>query len=232
MDRRTQDSKQIGRASEVLRAGIEKAARTTELEYIKAERCRICGLDRSDLPHSTHVRRVIDRELMSNATYRGAIDAAEPFIAGWPPDQRPTYAAVRNHAKRHLNRDQALMRQLMETHAVNTGIDIEESEGPILTPGGVLAVIAHPCGAAIRAVARHHARHQLAPKRLGSRLGSRLEPRPYGVPEVLGLGSPRQERERSLGQTQIAADQRVYRPQSSDCPPDSVLPFGAELQEP
>lgn len=83
-----------------------------------------------------------------------------------------------------------------------------------------------------RAVARHHARHQLAPKRLGSRLGSRLEPRPYGVPEVLGLGSPRQERERSLGQTQIAADQRVYRPQSSDCPPDSVLPFGAELQEP
>jgi hypothetical protein len=142
MDRRTQDSKQIGRASEVLRAGIEKAARTTELEYIKAERCRICGLDRSDLPHSTHVRRVIDRELMSNATYRGAIDAAEPFIAGWPPDQRPTYAAVRNHAKRHLNRDQALMRQLMETHAVNTGIDIEESEGPILTPGGVLAVIA------------------------------------------------------------------------------------------
>jgi hypothetical protein len=143
MDRRTGEAKQIGNSiAERLRADIDKSARAIELEYIKAERCRICGLDRSDLPHSTHVREVIDRELMSNATYRGAIDAAEPFIAGWPPDQRPTYAAVRNHAKRHLNRDQALMRQLMETYAVNTGIDIEESEGPILTPGGVLAVIA------------------------------------------------------------------------------------------
>ena len=85
---------------------------------------------------------MIDRELMSNASYKGAVDAAEPFITAWPPDQRPTYAAVRNHAKRHLNRDQALMRQLMETYAVNTGIDIEEGDGPILTPGGVLAVIA------------------------------------------------------------------------------------------
>ena len=121
MDRRTQDSKQIGRAiSEGLRA----------------------DLDSADLPHATQVRRVIDRELMSNASYRGAVDAAEPFITDWPADQRPTYAAVRNHAKRHLNRDQVLMRRLMETYAANTGIDIQESEGPILTPGGVLAVIA------------------------------------------------------------------------------------------
>ena len=143
MDRRTQDAKQIGISlAERFRADLDRAARATELEYVRAQRCRICGLDDSALPHAAQVRRVIDRELMSNASYRGAVDAAEPFITAWPPDQRPTYAAVRNHAKRHLDRDQALMRQLMETYAVNTGIDIEESEGPILTPGGVLAVIA------------------------------------------------------------------------------------------
>lgn len=50
-----------------------------------------------------HVRTIIDRELMGNATYKAALDAIEPFVAEWPPDQRPTYAAVRNHAKRHLN---------------------------------------------------------------------------------------------------------------------------------
>jgi hypothetical protein len=144
MDRRTGDAKQIGKAlAERLRQDVDGAARVTELEYFRAERCRICNLDnRDDLPNATQVRRVIDRELMNNATCRRAVEAAEPFVAEWPPDQRPTYAAVRNHSKNHLKRDYTLIRQLMEAHAVNAGIDIEEGEGPILTPGGVLAVIA------------------------------------------------------------------------------------------
>ena len=39
MDRRTQDSKQIGKAvAEGLRVDLDRAARATELEYIKAQR--------------------------------------------------------------------------------------------------------------------------------------------------------------------------------------------------
>lgn len=80
--------------------------------------------------------------LMSNATYKATLDAIEPFVAEWPVDQRPTYTAVRNHAKRHLKRDQAFMRQLMEVHALDAGVDVEQGEGSILTSGGVLALIA------------------------------------------------------------------------------------------
>jgi hypothetical protein len=143
LDRRTQDARQVGKAiAEVLKQDLDRAARVTELEYFRAERCRICGLDDRDLPNATEVRRVIDRELLNNATCRRAVEAAEPFVAEWPADQRPTYAAVRNHSKKHLDRDHALIRQLMEAHALSAGIDVEEGEGSILTPGGVLAGIA------------------------------------------------------------------------------------------
>jgi hypothetical protein len=143
VDRRTRDSKAVGKAvAAAFREDLERKARVTALEYFRADRCRICGLDDQDLPNSIDVRTIIDRELMSNATYKAALDAIEPFVAEWPPDQRPTYAAVRNHAKRHLKRDQALVRQLMEDHALDAGIDVEQGEGSILTPGGVLALIA------------------------------------------------------------------------------------------
>jgi hypothetical protein len=125
-----------------LREPLELGARITALEYFRAERCRICGLDERDWPNAIHVRTIIDRELMNNATYKAALDAIEPFVAEWPPDQRPTYTAVRNHAKRHLKRDQALVRQLMESHALDAGVDVEQGEGSILTAGGVLALIA------------------------------------------------------------------------------------------
>jgi hypothetical protein len=142
MDRRTRDSKLVGNAvADALREDLERGARITALEYFRAERCRICGLDDRGLPNSTVVRITIDRELMINATYQAALDAIEPFVAEWPPDQRPTYTAVRNHAKKHLKRDQALVRQLMEAHALDAGVDVEQGEGSILTPGGVLALI-------------------------------------------------------------------------------------------
>ncbi|HET6791805.1 MAG TPA: hypothetical protein VFI35_09510 [Actinomycetota bacterium] len=143
MDRRTRDSKLVGNTvASALREDLELKARLTAWEYFRAERCRICGLDERDWPNSTLVRLIIDRELMRNATYKAALDAIEPFVAQWPPDQRPTYTAVRNHAKRHLKRDQALVRQLMEAHAVDAGVDVEQGEGSILTPEGVLALIA------------------------------------------------------------------------------------------
>jgi hypothetical protein len=143
MDRRTRDSKLVGKAvASALREDLERNARLMASEYFRAERCRICGLDGRDWPNSALVQVIIDRELMSNATYRAALDAIEPFVAEWPPDQRPTYTAVRNHAKRHLKRDQALVRQLMEAHALDAGVDVEQGEGSIFTPGGVLALIA------------------------------------------------------------------------------------------
>lgn len=142
MDRRTRDSKLVGNAvADALREDLERGARLKALEYFRAERCRICGLDGRDWPNSTVVQVIIDRELMGNAPYKAALDAIEPFVAEWPPDQRPTYTAVRNHAKRHLKRDQALVRRLMEAHAVDAGVDVEQGEGSILTPGGVLALI-------------------------------------------------------------------------------------------
>jgi hypothetical protein len=142
MDRRTRDSKLVGNAvADALREDLERGARLKALEYFRVERCRICGLDGRDWPNSTVVQVIIDRELMGNAPYKAALDAIEPFVAEWPPDQRPTYTAVRNHAKRHLKRDQALVRRLMEAHAVDAGVDVEQGEGSILTPGGVLALI-------------------------------------------------------------------------------------------
>jgi hypothetical protein len=143
MDRRRRDSKLVGNAvASALREDLELKARLTAWQYFRAERCRICGLDGRDWPNSSLVRITIDRELMSNATYKGALDAIEPFVAEWPPDQRPTYTAVRNHAKRHLKSDEAHVRRLMEAYAVDAGVDVEEGEGSILTPGGVLALIA------------------------------------------------------------------------------------------
>jgi len=111
MDRRTRDSKLVGSAvADALRKGLERSAQLKALEYSRAERCRICGLDERDLTNAIDLRIIIDRELMNDATYRAAVDAVEPFVAEWPLDQRPTYAAVRNHARKHLKRDQALVR--------------------------------------------------------------------------------------------------------------------------
>jgi len=143
MDRRTRDTKLVGKAvAGALRDDLERGSRVKALEYFRAERCRICGLDGRDWPNSTLVQVIIDRELLGNATYKEALDAIEPFVAQWPSDQRPTYTAVRNHAKRHLKSDEAHVRRLMEAHAVDAGVDVEEGEGSILTPGGVLALIA------------------------------------------------------------------------------------------
>jgi hypothetical protein len=143
MDRRTRDSKLVGNAvAAALRKDLERGARVKALEYFRAERCRICSLDGRDWPNSTLVQVIIDRELLANATYKAALDAIEPFVAQWPSDQRPTYTAVRNHAKRHLKSDEAHVRRLMEAHAVDAGVDVEQGEGSILTPGGVLALIA------------------------------------------------------------------------------------------
>jgi hypothetical protein len=84
---------------------------------------------------------LIDRELANSSTYRAALETVEALVSEWPPDQRPTYAAIRNHAKRHLMRDHAVARRLMEGYAVKDGIDVENGEGSILNPQGVLALI-------------------------------------------------------------------------------------------
>jgi hypothetical protein len=142
MDRRTSESKLIGKtAGDIMRQGPDDRARAA-LVYVRAERCRICGPDNLALPNAAEVRNLIDRELLNSATYRAAAEAVEYLVGEWPADRRPTYAAVRNHAKRHLRRDDAIVRALIETHALEAGIDVEQGDGTILTPGGVLAVIA------------------------------------------------------------------------------------------
>jgi hypothetical protein len=143
MDRRTHDSKMIGKTvSAIMREGFGDDPQAAAREYARAERCRICGPDNLVLPNARDVRKLIDRELLNNATYKAAVEAVEYLVGKWPDDQRPTYAAVRNHAKRHLKRDEAIVRTLMETHAHEDGIDVEHGEGTILSAGGVLAVIA------------------------------------------------------------------------------------------
>jgi len=144
MDRRTRESKMVGNAvADALKQDLDRTAQLKVLEYARAQRCRVCGLEERDWPNAIDVQRIIDRELMNTATYRSALDAVEPFVAEWPTDQRPTYAAVRNHSKNHLKTDQALVRQLIEAHALDAGIDVDEGEGSILTAGGVLALFLH-----------------------------------------------------------------------------------------
>ena len=58
----------------------------------------------------------------------------------WPEDERPNYAAVRNHARRHLKRDDAFARAVLERHAADAGVDIETDGGSILTPAGMMAL--------------------------------------------------------------------------------------------
>lgn len=142
MDRRTRDSKLVGNAlADALKSDLTRAAQDKALEYVRAERCRICGLEQRDLSNAIDVRIIIDRELMNNATCKTALGAVEHLVAQWPVEQRPSYTAVRNHAKRHLKRDEAIVRQLMEAYAVDDGIDVEKGEGSILTTRGVLALI-------------------------------------------------------------------------------------------
>lgn len=140
MDGRTRESR-------LIRSGVGEGVRNSYAEhamaqYIRADRCRICGLDSSDRHNAATVQITIDEALMNGSTYREAIEAVEPFVAEWPPEELPTYAAVRNHAKKHLKRDEALIRQVVESHAIRAGIDVEDGVGSILTPGGIFGLIA------------------------------------------------------------------------------------------
>lgn len=142
MDRRRQDSKQLGKAVvDAMKEGLMRGTDSTELVYTRAERCRICNLVRSDLPNAADVLIIIDRELANNSTCKAAVEAVEALVSEWPSEQRPTYAAVRNHANRHLKRDIVMARRLMEAHALQGGIDVETGDGSILNPGGLLALI-------------------------------------------------------------------------------------------
>ena len=142
LDRRTSDAKAFGSLAQAFKGGLAEDGEGTDLVYARAERCRICVLHGSDLPNANHVRRAIDRELLNNSTYKGALEAVEDLVDEWPTAQRPTYAAVRNHARHHLRWDATLARRLMEAHAEKDGIDIEQGDGPIFNPGGALATIA------------------------------------------------------------------------------------------
>ncbi|HET9724333.1 MAG TPA: hypothetical protein VFR44_10910, partial [Actinomycetota bacterium] len=139
MDRRTRESKLIRKSGLGMR---EADAEQAIVEYRRADRCRICGVGVSDRMNAKTVRITIDEALMSGATYKAALAAVEPFVAEWPPEERPTYAAIRNHAKRHLNSDEALIRALMEAHAIGAGVDVEDGAGSIVTPGGIFALVA------------------------------------------------------------------------------------------
>jgi hypothetical protein len=141
MDRRTKESKQVVKMGlDSMRETASRRLDTARWDYGRSERCRICGMEADGLPHAFEVNCIIDRELMRNATTRQVLDAVEPLVAGWPDEMRPTYAAVRNHAK-HLRRDEVLVRELLEHHAREEGIDIDYGEGSILTPKGALALI-------------------------------------------------------------------------------------------
>jgi hypothetical protein len=141
MDRRTHGSKLVSTFAEVLSEDLARGADATAMQYARADRCRICNLDRRDLPNAIDVQILVDYELLSNSTYKGALDVVADLVAEWPADDRPTYTAVRNHARRHLDRDQVLLRQVMETYAAEAGVDVEQDEGSILTPRGVLTVV-------------------------------------------------------------------------------------------
>lgn len=142
MDRRTEMSKIFGK---VMAEGMEKHEKElpgiqARMRYIAADRCRICRGGRSDLPHAVEVRLIVDEALMRNSTYEGAAVAAQHLVMEWPEDERPNYAAVRNHARRHLKRDDAFARAILEKHAADAGVDIETDGGSILTPSGMMAL--------------------------------------------------------------------------------------------
>ena len=142
MDRRTKEAKQVAKMGlDSMRETVSRRLNTARWEYGRSERCRICGMEADGLSNAFEVNCIIDRELMRNATTRQVLEAVEPLVAGWPAEMRPTYAAVRNHAKLHLRRDEALVRELLEHHAREEGIDIDYGEGSILTPKGALALI-------------------------------------------------------------------------------------------
>jgi len=118
------------------RPGLEARAK-----YEAADRCRICRGGGSDLPNALEVRVVVDQELMRNSTYKGAAVAVQHLVMDWPEDEQPNYAAVRNHARRHLKRDDAFARQILERHAIDAGVDVEGDIGSILTPAGLMALV-------------------------------------------------------------------------------------------
>jgi hypothetical protein len=142
MDRRTTDAKTVSKMGlDSMRESASRGLDIVRWEYGRAERCRICGLESEHLPHAFEVNCIIDRELMRNATYKEVLEAVEPLVAEWPAEKRPTYSAVRNHAKQHLRRDEAFVRELLEQHAREDGIDVDDGQGSILTPKGLLAFV-------------------------------------------------------------------------------------------
>src|SRR4051794_38912127 len=115
MDRRREGSKIVSQMAVKLRERLETERPDLEAraKYEAADRCRICRGGRSDLPNASEVRLIVDRELMQNSTYEGAAAAVQHLVMEWPEDEQPNYAAVRNHARRHLKRDDAFSRQIL-----------------------------------------------------------------------------------------------------------------------
>lgn len=111
------------------------------VNYVQAARCRVCNTRDRDMAETIEVRRRIDEVLLIGGSYRSALVAVEHLVAEWPDPERPTYAAVRNHAKKHLRVDEVMARMVMERQARADGIDPEDDDGSILTPAAVLALI-------------------------------------------------------------------------------------------
>jgi hypothetical protein len=137
MDRRTIESKAGWLMLRDNRAEMEDA----RVDYVQAARCRVCNTRNRDLAETVEVRTRIDEVLLRGGSYRSALVAVEHLVAEWSNPERPTYAAVRNHAKKHLRVEEVMTRMVMEREARAEGIDPEDEEGSILTPAGVLALI-------------------------------------------------------------------------------------------
>ena len=141
MDRRKQGVRKLTRAlppiDELLKEEIDG-----ETYAIRNEaRCRVCSLPDKGLPEGDRVLRLIDRSLVRFAPYKAILRYIQPFMEGWPAKDRPGYASIRNHARRHLRIDETLVREIVERRAAAQDKKILDGIEPLITRAAVLEAV-------------------------------------------------------------------------------------------
>lgn len=89
--------------------------------YDPEPRCAVCGGTAKRLPRAHAVRDLTDGLLAQGLEYAAVERLLRPHVEDWPEESRPSYQSIRRHARRHLQWDRKLVRQIVERRSKGSG---------------------------------------------------------------------------------------------------------------
>lgn len=115
---------------EQVEAEVEQVVVAARNYTFKPEpKCRVCQDDR--------IVAEVNQRLARGASYASILRGIEGLLEDVPVPDRPSYASIRNHAKRHFAADEAgraSYREILERRAIEADIDFIEGVATAVTP--------------------------------------------------------------------------------------------------